>query len=101
VIDERLFTKTLENCKGVLCGAGFELPAESIYLKKKLFVIPIKGQYEQLCNCEALKMIGVDYSYDLNVAQLQRWVDSNKIIEKDFPDQTEEIIQKVILEASH
>ncbi|WP_291095662.1 glycosyltransferase family protein, partial [Empedobacter sp. UBA7252] len=100
-IDERLFTRTLENCKGVLCGAGFELPAESIYLKKKLFVIPIKGQYEQLCNCEALKMIGVDYSYDLNVAQLQRWVDSNKIIEKDFPDQTEEIIQKVILEASH
>lgn len=100
-IDERLFIKALENCKGVLCGAGFELPAESIYLKKKLFVIPIKGQYEQLCNCEALKMIGVDYSYDLNVAQLQRWVDSNKIIEKDFPDQTEEIIQKVILEASH
>lgn len=100
-IDERLFTRTLENCKGVLCGAGFELPAESIYLQKKLFVIPIKGQYEQLCNCEALKMIGVDYSYDLNVAQLQRWVDSNKIIEKDFPDQTEEIIQKVILEASH
>lgn len=100
-IDERLFTKTLENCKGVLCGAGFELPAESIYLKKKLFVIPIKGQYEQLCNCEALKMIGVDYSYDLNVQQLQRWVDSNKIIEKDFPDQAEEIIQKVIFEASH
>ncbi len=46
-------------------------------------------------------MIGVDYSYDLNVEQLQRWVDSNKIIEKDFPDQIEEIIQKVILEASH
>ena len=46
-------------------------------------------------------MIGVDYSYDLNVQQLQCWVDSNKIIEKDFPDQTEEIIQKVILEASH
>lgn len=100
-IDERLFTKTLENCKGVLCGAGFELPAESIYLKKKLFVIPIKGQYEQLCNCEALKQIDVDYSYDLNVEQLQRWVDLNKIIEKEFPDQTEEIIQKVILEASH
>lgn len=98
-VDERLFIKTLENCKGVLCGAGFELPAESIYLRKKLFVIPIKGQYEQLCNCEALKQLGIDYSYDLNVNQLQKWVDSNKIIEKDFPDQTEKIIQKVILEA--
>lgn len=99
-VDELLFTKTLKNCKGVLCGAGFELPAESIYLKKKLFVIPIKGQYEQLCNCEALKRIGIDYAYDLNIELLQRWVDSNKIIEKDFPDQTEAIIQKIILEAS-
>ncbi|MFV0175938.1 glycosyl transferase [Empedobacter falsenii] len=98
-IDERLFIKALENCKGVLCGAGFELPAESIYLKKKLFVIPIKGQYEQLCNCEALKMIGVDYSYDLNVQQLQCWVDSSKIIDIYFPDQTEKIIQNVMLEA--
>ncbi|WP_413533530.1 glycosyltransferase family protein [Empedobacter brevis] len=99
-IDERLFTKALENCKGVLCGAGFELPAESIYLKKKLFVIPIKGQYEQLCNCEALKKIDIDYSYDLDIEKLQRWTDSNKIITRNFPDQTEQIIQKVILDAS-
>lgn len=98
-IDERLFTKALENCKGVLCGAGFELPAESIYLKKKLFVIPIKGQYEQLCNCEALKRLGVDCSYDLNIEMLQRWADSTKIIDIYFPDQTEKIIQNVMLEA--
>lgn len=98
-IDERLFTKALENCKGILCGAGFELPAESIYLKKKLFVIPIKGQYEQLCNCIALKRLEVDYSYDLNIEKLQRWVDSSKIIDIYFPDQTEKIIQNVMLEA--
>ncbi|MFV0230261.1 glycosyl transferase [Empedobacter falsenii] len=52
-IDERLFTKALENCKGVLCGAGFELPAESIYLKKKLFVIPI--QKVNMSNCVIAK----------------------------------------------
>ncbi|CAM3387706.1 glycosyltransferase family protein [Empedobacter stercoris] len=98
-IDERLFIKALENCKGILCGAGFELPAESIYLKKKLFVIPIKGQYEQLCNCVALKRLEVDYSYDLNIEKLQRWVDSSKIIDIYFPDQTEKIIQNVMLEA--
>lgn len=98
-IDERLFIKALENCKGILCGAGFELSAESIYLKKKLFVIPIKGQYEQLCNCVALKRLEVDYSYDLNIEKLQRWVDSSKIIDIYFPDQTEKIIQNVMLEA--
>ena len=98
-VDERLFTKSLENCTGVLCGAGFELPAESLYLKKKLFVIPIKGQYEQLCNCEALKQIGVDYAFDLDKTKIQCWVDSTKIIDKDFPDETEEIINRVILTA--
>ena len=97
-IDEDLFTQTLANCKGVLCGAGFELPAESIYLEKKLFVIPIKGQYEQMCNCEALKNIGVDYSYDLSREKIQKWVDSSKIIHKYFPDQAEEIISHLMIQ---
>lgn len=99
-IDEDLFTQTLANCKGVLCGAGFELPAESIYLEKKLFVIPIKGQYEQMCNCEALKNIGVDYSYDLSREKIQKWVDSSKIIHKYFPDQAEEIISHLMTQHS-
>ena len=97
-IDEDLFTQNLANCKGVLCGAGFELPAESIYLEKKLFVIPIKGQYEQMCNCEALKNIGVDYSYDLSREKIQKWVDSSKIIHKYFPDQAEEIISHLMIQ---
>ena len=96
-IDEDLFIKNLANCKGVLCGAGFELPAEAIYLEKKLFVIPIQGQYEQMCNCEALKNIGVDYSNDLNREKIQKWVDSSKVIRKNFPDQTEEIISQLMI----
>ena len=96
-VDEHLFTKNLANCKGVLCGAGFELPAEAIYLEKKLFVIPIQGQYEQMCNCEALKNIGVDYSNDLNREKIQKWVDSSKVIRKNFPDQTEEIISQLMI----
>ena len=96
-VDEHLFTKNLANCKGVLCGAGFELPAEAIYLEKKLFVIPIQGQYEQMCNCEALKNIGVDYSNDLNRDKIQKWVDSSKVIRKNFPDQTEEIISQLMI----
>ncbi|GGE98238.1 conserved hypothetical protein [Chishuiella changwenlii] len=94
-VDERLFIKSLENCTGVLCGAGFELPAESLFLNKKLFVIPIKGQYEQLCNCEALKRIGVDYSLDLEIDKIQKWVDSSKLVLRDFPDQSEEIIDYI------
>jgi len=43
---------------GVFCGAGFETPAEAMFLKKKLMVIPMKGQYEQQCNAAALEEIG-------------------------------------------
>ncbi|WP_216073950.1 glycosyltransferase family protein, partial [Acinetobacter baumannii] len=45
--------------EGVITGAGFETPAEALYLGKKLLCLPIRGQYEQLCNAAALKNFGV------------------------------------------
>lgn len=70
------FIKDLANCEGLLCSAGFEAPAEALYLKKKLFVIPIKGQYEQECNAIALSRKGVPSASSLNqrtVQLLQNW----------------------------
>ena len=49
----------MTNCEGIITGAGFETPAESMFLGKKLMVIPIKGQYEQKCNAAAMKPFGV------------------------------------------
>jgi uncharacterized protein (TIGR00661 family) len=57
-IDNNSFTESMINAAGIITGAGFETPAEALYLGKKLMVIPIKGQYEQLCNAEALKSFG-------------------------------------------
>ncbi|MEX2601181.1 MAG: glycosyltransferase family protein [Balneolaceae bacterium] len=53
------FLQSLEQCLGVLSGAGFETCAESMYLGKKLMVLPIRNQYEQLCNAAALQQMGV------------------------------------------
>lgn len=58
-VGKQAFNKSLISCHGIVCGAGFETPAEALYLKKKMIAIPIKGQYEQLCNAAALKKIGV------------------------------------------
>ena len=58
-VDNESFLKSLESCTGVITSAGFETSAEAIYLGKKLMVVPIKNQYEQLCNAEALKKLGV------------------------------------------
>lgn len=58
-VDKPLFNTSLISCNGIITGAGFETPAEAIYLQKKLMAIPIGGQYEQKCNAMALKKLGV------------------------------------------
>lgn len=95
-IDERLFTSYLATTKGVLCGAGFEFPAEVLYLKKMLYVIPIKGQYEQYCNYLALKQIGVNGSEDLNIEKLKNWIHQKHIVNITFTDETNQLITKIV-----
>ena len=68
------FFNAILNCKGVICGAGFELPAEVLYLKKKLYIIPIGNQYEQKCNAKALIEMGVDSFEGLDEKHLLNWL---------------------------
>ncbi len=101
-IENEAFLKSLEGCEGVLCGAGFELPSEALFLGKKLMVIPMQGQYEQQCNAAALQSIGIDVLDSLDLIHhrtINYWV--NKPMPEDFinyPDQTDLIIQRVIRE---
>lgn len=87
------------NCTGILCGAGFETPAEALYLKKKLLVIPMKGQYEQQCNAAALDLLGVPVLKSLKkkyVNKIKDWIDNFKAIPVNYPDITESIIDRVL-----
>jgi uncharacterized protein (TIGR00661 family) len=102
-IDNRLYLKSLSACKGVICGAGFEGPAEALFLKKKLLVIPMKGQYEQQCNAAALKKIGVTVLNSLHpkyVYLLNEFINQKEKPLLDFPDETDEVISKLIKENS-
>jgi uncharacterized protein (TIGR00661 family) len=58
-VSNKAFTTSMINSEGVITGAGFETPAEALHLQKKLMVIPIRGQYEQVCNGAALERMGV------------------------------------------
>lgn len=57
-VDKMLFNESLITCNGIITGAGFETPAEALYLRKKIIAIPIGGQYEQICNGAALAKLG-------------------------------------------
>jgi uncharacterized protein (TIGR00661 family) len=98
-IDNDLFIASLASCEGVLCGAGFETPAEALFMKKKLMVIPMKGQYEQHCNAAALKEMGVPVLKSLkleNVGKIMNWIQNGSTVEVDYPDNTELIINTIL-----
>jgi len=100
-INSEKFEKSLASCKGLLCGAGFESPAEAIYLKKKLLVIPMKNQYEQAFNAKALEELGVPTLKSLkkkHLSIIQNWIDSDAKVELDFPNETQQIVDYILYE---
>lgn len=102
-IQNEKFINSLASAEGVLCGAGFETPAEVLFLKKKLLVIPMKGQFEQQCNAAALKELGVPVIKNLKIKQvkkIQSWLGDDKTITLQFPDDTDAIIEKIFTEHS-
>lgn len=97
-VDKDLFNDALINCSGIITGAGFETPAEALKLKKKLMVIPIKGQYEQQCNAAALEQMGVkklDRIDDDFTGHFINWLESSPV-KISYDHSTEDIIAKVI-----
>lgn len=102
-INNEAFIKSMATSTGVLCGAGFETPAEALFLKKKLMVIPMKSQFEQHCNAAALKDLGVPVIKSLKKKHLEKimdWIDLDNIIEVNYPDCTEDILNNILAEHS-
>jgi len=98
-INNDLFIRSMVNSIGVLCGAGFETPAEALFLKKKLLVIPMKGQFEQQCNAASLKKMGVPVIKSLkkkHLPKIQNWVTRDQKIVVDYKNETDQILDLII-----
>lgn len=83
------FIESVVTGSGVLCGAGFETPAEVLHLNKKLMVVPMKAQYEQHCNAAALKKLGVPVLKKIkkkSIKKIERWLDEGVPLNISFPD---------------
>jgi len=97
-IDNEKFIKSMAQSEGVLCGGGFETPAEALYMQKKLLVIPMKTQYEQQLNAAALKQMGVPVIKSLKPKHsdtIREWIDNGRIIKVDYPDTTQQILDMI------
>lgn len=90
------WVEAMASAEGVLIGAGFEGPAETLCLGKKLLTIPMIGQYEQHCNAAAMEQLGVKVIWKITnnfVAEIKDWLHNVKPIKVDFPDETEWVVK--------
>jgi uncharacterized protein (TIGR00661 family) len=55
---EQGFIDDLASCKAAITNGGFTMMSESIFLHKPVFSIPIKKQFEQICNAIYLEKEG-------------------------------------------
>src|SRR3546814_5672869 len=88
-IANEAFIQSMAASAGVLCGAGFETPAEALFMKKKLLVVPMKNQYEQHLNAAALEEMGVPVIKSLkakNDIAINAWLNSKRTVTVDYPD---------------
>jgi len=100
-IDGVAFMQSLATGSGMITGAGFEGPAEAITLGKKLLVLPILGQYEQWCNAEAMKRMGIRVVKKIRKDfsdTLKDWLVNTPVVHKNYPNQTREVLEYIFTE---
>ncbi len=98
-ISNEAFTNSMIHATGVITGAGFETPAEALVLGKKLMCLPIRGQYEQLCNAAALKNFGVPVLSSVRETfadEIRSWLEAAGPRQLALTHSTETIVSKVI-----
>lgn len=98
-VGKESFLESFESCVGIISSTGFETTSESMYLGKKLLTIPIKNQYEQLCNAAALEELGghVVYNIDGNFRAIVReWLRHGKTLRLDEISDVEDLVKKIV-----
>jgi len=103
-LSEELFLEKFASCYGIVCAGGFTTTSEAIFLGKPMLVVPVNSQIEQQFNAAALKKEGVtviDRFSRKNIDQISEWVDSPKIFEIKYRDESKEIVEKLINDYSN
>lgn len=103
-INNKAYLLSVATSEGLLTGGGFEAPAEALFLGKKVLSIPMKGQYEQVCNAEGLKRLGVPvvYNFDEPFEHIMtNWLYHEKPIKVVFPDNVSQIVNSLVRQYTH
>ena len=89
---------------GIVCAGGFATTSEAIFLGKPMIVVPVEGQIEQQFNAAALKKEGVtviDRFSKKNIDIISDWIESPKVLEIKYKDESKKIIETIINDYSN
>lgn len=89
------FKKDLSKCEGIITAAGFSTTSEALALGKRLWSIPVRKQYEQICNAIQLRKMGI-MTDGFNEDSLSDWLDNWQPIGLVWKDSTQEIVKKIL-----
>jgi len=78
------FLVDLAAARGVIASAGFSLISECMHLKKKMCLLPLASQYEQMINAHYIEKLGLGISSEkLDEETIERFLDK---IDDPVPD---------------
>jgi uncharacterized protein (TIGR00661 family) len=93
-INNNQFSNSLIRCHGMITAGGFEAPAESMYLNKKLMCCPILNHFEQESNAFAASKMGVVVikKIDQNfIKTFEDWYQNQRPVKLDLQHSTKDI----------
>lgn len=93
------FLESIEGCLGVVSSTGFETTSETMFLGKKLLTIPIKNQYEQLCNAAALEPMGAHIVHSIDKGfnnTVSNWLQNGKELAVTEISNEYDLVAKII-----
>jgi uncharacterized protein (TIGR00661 family) len=78
------FLQDLSCARGVIASAGFSLISECLHLRKKMLLLPLANQYEQVINARYIEKLGLGVGAEhLDEPSLGRFLDD---LDKPLPD---------------
>ncbi len=97
-VSNREFLESFESCSGVVTSSGFEMCAESMYLGKKLLTVPIRNQYEQLCNAAAMEQLGITQLTTIRDRDeaIGQWLEAGQVVTLSKAANISRMIPKIL-----
>lgn len=98
-LDDQMFLTYLKKCSIVASNAGFDLIAESVYLGKKIMIVPIPNHLEHQLNAiDAAKHCGVIINNSFNLDKIANYLETDKrsVISSTFKSFVDKNKHKII-----